>query len=176
MLSNGSSQTLVVDTSPLIYLAKIDALDLFTADAPAHITESVRSEAILPQAAYRFPEIVAIDDALRKGTIRVVTLRTDEAEAVVDIARRVPGLGSGERESIAFAQLRGRSVVLFDRGADRIAQAMGVHGVGITDLLFARTDDDDLLESRIRRFAHLVDMRTAALEQLMERAKERSRW
>lgn len=176
MLSGDSAHQLVVDTGPLIYLAKIDALDLFTPDDPAHITDGVRREALLPQAAYRFPEITAIHAALGGGRIAVVALRPDEKDAVLDLGHRVPGLGLGERESIVVAHARSWSAVLFDRRANRIAESFGVRVAGVVELLFARTQPRAVLETRIRRFASLVDMRTSALEQLLERVRERSGW
>ena len=176
MLSFDSLKRLVVDASPLIYLAKIDALDVFPLGYPALITEAVRREGVLPQAAYRFSEIAWIDEGIRVGRISVVALRSDEEEAVVDIGRRIPGLGLGERESIAVALARGWSAVLFDRRANRIAQALGVRVVGIVEVLFGRTADGELLERRLRRLASLLDMRIDALEQLLERVKERSPW
>lgn len=176
MLSNGSAHRLVVDTGPLIYISRIDALDLFNSDEPAHISDAVHREAVLPQAAYRFPEIAAIETAIRAGRIKVSALRPDEREVVLDLGRRMPGLGLGERGTIAVASSRGWSAVLFDRQAGRIAQSLGVRVVGIVELLFWRTADEALLESRIRRFAALVEMRIEARDQLLERVKERSRW
>lgn len=176
MASVDSFDRLVVDASPLIYLAKIHALDLFTVAKPALITEAVRREAVLPQAAYRFPEIAEIDAACRARVIEVVALQPHEKLAVQDIGRRVPGLGLGERESVAVGAARGQAVVLFDRRANRIAEALGVRTIGIVELLFAPTTDTELLESRVRCFASLVDMRIDALGQLLERVKERSEW
>lgn len=173
MLSPDSADTFMVDAAPLIHLAKIDALEIFTADEPAFITQAVRREAVLPQAAYRFPEIAAIDSALRTGRFVAVDLGADEERAVADIGRRVPGLGLGERETIAVARARGWSAVLHDRRANRVAQSFGVPIVGIVELLFARTGDADRLASRIRRFAGLVDLRIHVLDQLLERVKER---
>ena len=59
MVSSGSAHRLVVDSSPLIYLAKLEALDVFTIQDPAHITPGIRCEVLVPQAAVRFPEMAA---------------------------------------------------------------------------------------------------------------------
>ncbi len=176
MVSLGSEQRLIVDSSPLIYLAKLEALDVFTVQGPALITAGVRREVLVPQAAVRFPEMARIDRAVAEGWIAVTPLRQGEQRAADEIGTRIPGLGVGERESLAVAAARGLSVVLHDRRASRIGRAMGLDVVGPLDLLFGRTLDDGVLEARVRAFACLVDMRIGALEQLLERVRERSRW
>ncbi len=173
---HSSAQRLVVDSSPLIYLAKLEALDVFTVQSPALVTDGVRREVLVPQAAVRFPEMAEIDQAIRERRLVVAPLREDEQEAAGEIARGIPGLGLGERESMAVAASRGLPFVLHDRRASRIGRAMGQEVVGPLDLLFERTVDDGLLEHRLRAFARLVDMRIEALEVLLERVKERSRW
>ncbi|MDQ3689672.1 MAG: hypothetical protein M3406_06475 [Chloroflexota bacterium] len=171
-----SEQGMIVDAGPLIYLAKIDALDIFRPERPGGLTEGVRRETLVPQATYRFPEIVAIERALAVGQLRLLPMHADEQEAAADLERRIPGLGTGERESIAVAQGRTWSALLFDRRAARIARSMGIQAVTPIEILLARTVGDDLLARRIRRLAGLTDMRIDALEQILERVKERSRW
>jgi predicted nucleic acid-binding protein len=167
---------LVVDSSPLIYLARLEALDVFTIQDPAHITPGVRREVLVPQAAVRFPEMARIEPAIGEGQLVLTALRQEEQAAADDIGSRIPGLGAGERESLALAPTRGFAVVLHDRRASRIGRAMGIDVVGPLELLFGRTDEDGVLEGRVRAFARLVDMRIEALEHLLERVKERSRW
>ena len=176
VVSRGSAQRLVVDSSPLIYLAKLEALDVFKIDAPALMTEGVRQEVLVPQAAVRFPEMARIDGALREGRLTIEPLRKEEQASADDIRSRIPGLGLGERESMAMAAARGLAVVLHDRRASRVGRAMGIAVVGPLELLFERTVDEGVLEERIRTFARLVDMRIEGLEQLLDRLKERSRW
>ena len=175
MVSTGSSNRLIVDASPLIYLAKLDALDVFQLDVPAAISEGVRDEVLLPQAAYRFPEIVQIDDSIREGRIEVIPLNKGEQSNVEDLSRRIPGLGRGELETIAVARARGWSAAIVDRRAIRIAQLSGISVVGIVELLFAKTTDGGRLAGRVRRLASLVNMRIGTLEKLLSRAEERAR-
>lgn len=167
---------MIVDSSPLIYLAKLEALDVFTIQDPAHITIGVRREVLVPQAAVRFPEMARIERAMGEGQLVLTALRQEEQAAADDINTRIPGLGVGERESLALAATRGFAVVLHDRRASRIGRAMGIDVVGPLDLLFGRTSEEEVLEVRVRAFARLVDMRIEAMEQLLERVKERSRW
>lgn len=169
MIADRSSHSLIVDASPLIYLAKLDALDVFGKDAPAAISEGVRHEVLLPQAAFRFPEIVGIDDSIRSGRIAVVALDKQEREGVGTLSRQVPGLGRGELETITTARSRGWTAALADRRATRIAEIHGVSVVGIVELLFARTTDSKQLAARIRDLARLVNMRIETLERLLGR-------
>lgn len=166
----------VVDAGPLIYLAKMGALDVFDGNAPGWISPGVRREAITPPAAYRFPEIATIDAAIRDGRILVAELRPDEVESVADLQSRIPGLGQGERESIAMAAGRRWGLILLDRRALRIARTLGVSVVPVVELLFDRTSENEILARRLRHFAGLVDMRIDTLERLLRQAKERSRW
>jgi predicted nucleic acid-binding protein len=175
VVAEGISYRLIVDASPLIYLAKLDALDVFTRDEPAAISDGVRDEVLLPQAAYRFPEIVRIDEAVREGCIKVLSLKKREREAVDALSARVPGLGRGELETIAVARARRWSAAIADRRASLVAQAHGVPVIGMVELLFARTTDGDQLARRIRGLAKLVNMRIETLEQLLGKVDERTR-
>lgn len=175
MIAEDSSYRLLIDASPLIYLAKLDALDVFGRDDPAAISEGVRDEVLLPQAAYRFPEIVAIDESIREGRIQVVSLDEKERSIVEALARQVPGLGRGELETIAVARVRGWRAAIADRRASRIARVHGVSVVGMVELLFARTADGDRLARRIRGLARLVNMRIETLEPLLAQVDERAR-
>ncbi len=140
------------------------------------MTEGVRQEVLVPQAAVRFPEMARIDGALREGRVTIEPLRKEEQASADEIRSHIPGLGLGERESMALAAARGLAVVLHDRRASRVGRAMGIAVVGPLELLFERTVDEGVLEERIRTFARLVDMRIEGMEHLLDRLKERSRW
>ena len=172
MIARGISNRLAVDASPLIYLAKLDALDVFTMDDPAAISEGVRSEVLLPQAAYRFPEIVQIDESIREGRIEVVSLDDTERGSAEALSRRVPGLGRGELETIAVARARRWSAVIADLRTSRIAEVHGVPVVGMVELLFTRTSSDQLA-GRLRALARLVNMRMETLDRLLTRVEAR---
>lgn len=175
MVSDRISKKLIVDASPLIYLAKLDALDVFGGDLAAAISEGVRNEVLLPQAAFRYPEIVGIDDSIRSGRIMVVSPDRGEVKSIETLSRQVPGLGRGELETIAIARSRRWSAVLADRRATRIAEIHGVTVIGIVEFLFARTKDGKVLASRIRSLAGLVNMRIETLEGLLGKVHKGAR-
>lgn len=167
------SRPLIADTSPLIYLAKIGALDVLWTGRPAVMTTGVREEALLPPAAYRFPEVVEIEAAMDRGLIEVTQLTTSESEFAQGIQTRVPALGRGEREVIAVSIGRSLDAVMFDRRARRVASALGAPIVDMFEVIFRGTSDVELLEDRIRALASLVDLRVGALEELLEQIGRR---
>jgi predicted nucleic acid-binding protein len=175
MLLTDSEHLLLLDSGPVIYLAKVDALDVLSSPRRSGITEGVERETVMPEAAYRFPEIAHIEAAIRMGLLEVVALTSDEQANADELGQQIPGLGRGERETIAVASARGWAAVLFDRRARRIAEAFGVTVVGVFELLFAGTAGDAALVERVRRLAHLVSMRIEDLESILERVRERSR-
>jgi len=169
VISFASDDELVLNAGPLIYLAKLDAFDALRPHARCAITSGVEQEVVRPASAYRFPEIAWVEGVIRTGSLEVVSMTTDEQARTDRLGHEVPGLGRGERETIAVAATRGWSAALFDRRARRIAEANGVTVVGVPGLLFAGTRQPDLLERRIRAFATLVNMRLDDLERLLAR-------
>ena len=158
-----------MDASPLIYLAKVDALDVFgTGDTGRHRRISP-SRGHRTQAAYRFPEIALIDSAIRRDHIEVVTLGEQEAGVARAFQAEFQDSAAAKPRRWHSRSSEAWPAVLYDRRARRVAQAFGVRVVGIVELLFDRTTDDALLEDRIRRFASLVAMRIEALEELLNR-------
>jgi predicted nucleic acid-binding protein len=153
----------------LIYLAKIGALEALWACGPVLVTTGVREEAVLPRAAFRFPEVVEIEAAMTRGLIEVTTMTTRESELANSIEERVPALGRGEREVIAVSIERSLDAVMFDRRARRVARALDASVVDMFEVVFRGTRNAELLERRVRDLASLVDLRIGALEELLDR-------
>lgn len=170
---SSSSRQFIADTSPVIYLAKIGALDALRVGGPVLMTTGVREEALLPPAAYRFPEVVEIEAAIDRGLIEVTPLTTSENEFAEGIKTRVPALGRGEREVIAVSIGRSLDAVMFDRRARRVASALGASVVDMFEVIFRGTSNVELLEDRVRALASLVDLRVGALEELLEQIGRR---
>lgn len=174
MVGNSSlSPPFIADTSPLIYLAKIGALDVLWTGRPAVMTTGVREEALLPPAAYRFPEVVELEAAIDRGLIEVTQLTSSESEFAEGIKTRVPALGRGEREVIAVSIGRSLDAVMFDRRVRRVASALGAPVVDMFEVIFRGTSDVELLEDRVRALASRVDLRVGALEELLEQIGRR---
>jgi predicted nucleic acid-binding protein len=156
----------VLDASPLIYLAKLEALDVLTiAVGSASTTPAVLEEVTRPQMTYRHPDAIEIEAAVDRGTLSRLTLHDDERDRARRIGERVPGLHAGETEVLAVALERRIPAVIFERPARRIAASLGADLIDVTELLVAGTRDRADREKRVLRFAGMVNMR---LDQTIE--------
>jgi hypothetical protein len=167
---------LVLDAGPLIYLAKLDALD-----APAIagwtpvVPPSVYAEAARPELAFRHPEIALIEQAQQDGRLVVVTLDIREAEIAGELAGRSSGLHAGELDALALGRARAWPVCLHERQAARLAGALGVETVHLVEILFGGTEDADVLEDRVRHFARLTNLVMGDLDVLLQLIEGRRR-
>jgi predicted nucleic acid-binding protein len=165
---------LVIDASPLIYLAKIDAMEVFEQlTLTALVTPAVAEETTRPALLYRHEDAAVMEQALRDGRIEAVELGPVELARADDLSARIPALHRGEREVLAVAAERHMPAVLFERRARHVAKMLGVQLMDIAELLFAGTPDDDQLEARIRHLARLTNMRVADYDAFLDRVKTR---
>lgn len=165
---------LVLDASPLIYLAKLDALDAVgIAGQTAVVPPSVYAEAVRPELAFRHPEIALVERSREDGQLLVVPLEAREMELATELAGRFGGLHAGELDVLAIGQTRGWAVCLHERQAARLARSVGVPAGHLVELLFAGTPDLDLLERRIRHFARLTNLTMNDLDVLLNLIRER---
>jgi hypothetical protein len=84
------------------------------------------------------------------------------------------GIGTGEAEVLAAAAERSLPVLVSERRASRLAQALGIESRTPIDLLFAGTREREQLRQRIRKYADLVQLRIADLDHLMELIEART--
>ena len=159
---------LVLDAGPLIYLAKLAALDVLSvATREAAVTPVVSEEVTRPQLAYRHPDAVEIEQAVSRGLIHVWEVDDDEQALAEDFTERVPGLHHGEAEVLSLAVSRSVAAVIFERRARRVGRTLGAELVDVVELLVAGTPDLELREDRVIRFARLVNMRFDHVAQLL---------
>ena len=167
---------LVLDASPLIYLAKLDAFDaVATAGHSAVVPPSVYAEAARPELAFRHPEIATVERARLDGRLVVVSLGPHETELASDLGGQYGGLHAGELDVLALGQARAWTVCLHERQAARLALALGIATLHLVEILFAGTPDLDLLERRIRHFARLTNLTMNDLDVLLDLLRERRR-
>jgi len=159
----------VLDASPLIYLAKLDAFDaLSAAGHTAVVPPSVEAETARPELAFRHPEVAVIERVRTEGALLVEPLEEREIKLAHQLAERYGGLHQGELDVLAMGSLRNWPVCLHERQASRIARTLGVSTIHLVEILFAGTSDVDLLERRIRTFARLTNMTMEDLDVLLE--------
>lgn len=159
----------LVDAGPLIYLAKLDALDVFEhAGHTALVTPEVERETARPGLAYVYPDALMIAEALARGVLSHTALSESERVAADELMGEAGGLDMGEAEVLAVAAGRTLPVLLFERRATRLARALGIDTWSPLRLLAAGTPDRRLLRERVLAFARLVDMRFEDVEQLIQ--------
>ncbi len=167
---------MLTDAGPLIYLAKIDALDVFQeAGYRGMVTPVVERETARAALAYRYPDALLIATALRDGRLERVDPSAQEEQEAQRLMQASGGLHRGECEVLAIGDQRGFAVLLHERQAMRVAAALGLEVWSPVELLFQGTRDAELLEQRIRSFARLVEMRLTDVEALLELARRRQR-
>ena len=165
---------LILDASPLIYLAKLTALDvLAVATGEASVTPTVLEEVTRPQVAYRHPDAVEIEQAVTSGLIHILELDDRERSLAADLTERVSGLHHGEAEVLSLAISRSIPAVIFERQARRVARTLGAESIDIVELIVAGTPDRELMEDRVVRFARLVNMRFDHVAELLTRLGSR---
>jgi predicted nucleic acid-binding protein len=164
---------IVLDASPLIYLAKLDAFDVVANAGHIVVPPSVYEEAARPELAFRHPETATVQRVRADGQLQVVDLDATEHELAADLAGRYGGLHSGELDVLALGSSRGWTVCFHERQAARIARSLGLETINVVEVLFAGTPDSDLPEGRIRHLARLTNMRMDDLDVLLNLIRER---
>ncbi len=168
MLSDAIMYAVLVDASPLIYLAKLDALDVFAGSGHQPlVTAEVERETARAGLAYDHPDAMTIAEALRDGALHRTTISDRERAVAQRLGAEAGGLDIGESEVLAAAQARRLPVVIFERRATRLARSMGLETWSPVRLLIAGTADAGLRRDRIIRFGRLVAMRYEDVEALI---------
>jgi predicted nucleic acid-binding protein len=163
----------MVDASPLIYLAKLDALDVFAgAGLQPLVTPQVERETARTGLSYVYTDASLIAEALRSGLLQRTELTDKEAKVADRLTIEAGGLDRGEAEVLAAAAARSLPALLYERRALRLARSLGVVTWSPPDLIALGTPNRRLARDRTIRFARLVDMRFEELEQLLVRIED----
>jgi predicted nucleic acid-binding protein len=167
-------QQIVLDASPLIYLAKLEALEVFEVGnfeplVPPHVIDEVATPALI----YRHPDAMAIEEAARRGLLSPISLAVAEEHNAHRLSKQLPGMHVGECQVLAVAIERSIPAVIFERRGRSVARALGVELVDVIELVFGGTRDFIRLETRIKQLAALVNMRLADFEALRAKIERR---
>jgi hypothetical protein len=137
-----SVDIVAADAGPLIALARVDCVRLL----PAPFARVLTAPAVLAEVAAGTgcPEVIQIEAAVEAGAI-----------AVQPPPRGSPswGLGPGETDVLRLALKQGCGSLLDDRGARRIAAALGIPVIGVlgTLVLLKRAGRIDLVRPLAER-------------------------
>ena len=116
------------NSSPLIWLAKIDRLSLLkTLYGEVIIPRKVCTETTLEESA----DSILIRKAAEEGWIKV---SEEEAEETQELAQ-VSGIHLGEAEAILLARRTGLNLLIDEREASATAQVFGVRPIGTVAVL-----------------------------------------
>ncbi|MDP8904029.1 MAG: hypothetical protein M3N29_01710 [Chloroflexota bacterium] len=157
-----------MDASPLIYLAKLDALDVFTNSGHlCRITPEVERETARAGLSYEHPDALVVADAIRSGLLVRTELTPDEMAVARRLEHEAGGVDRGEAEVLAAATSRAEPALLFERRATRLARSMGIDTWSPVRLLFAGTRSPVELRERVGAFGRLVNMRLVDVQKLL---------
>jgi predicted nucleic acid-binding protein len=130
----------IADASPLIFLAKLDRLDLLRRSA----TEVLLPPAVLEEVR-RLPDKAStrVEEAFGSW-LRMETAQDRSAVEVLEL-----DLGPGEAEAIVLArETRAERIVLDDQDARRFARRLGLVPVGTLGILLAARLRGEIQEIR----------------------------
>ena len=110
----------VFDTTPLIYLAKAERLDVIeTLDGPRLVPEAVHHEVVTTGVEQGYDDARRIERAVEAGLVDVVAVDPDDSP-VADRLQRHPGLSDADVAVLACADARD-GVAVMDESAGRSA-------------------------------------------------------
>jgi len=128
--------SVVSDASPLIYFAKLNALELVARVlGPVGVPPAAYREAVITGQEQGFPDAKRIATAIEQGWLKRLSLESSE-KALAEQLQANSRLGPGEAETIACAVHRSLRALLHDRKARKVAAAHGVSTWQPADVLF----------------------------------------
>lgn len=122
---------IIVNASPLIFLAKAGLLNLLKVFGDVYTTDGVMEEVLAPLKIGKFPDIDTIESA---KWIKVEKLGVDEKQNAENLSEEL-GIGKGEAE-VATLYMMGEYdlVVVADRRAQRKLEDKGIRAIDIIDV------------------------------------------
>ncbi|SDR30730.1 DUF3368 domain-containing protein [Natronobacterium texcoconense] len=138
----------VFDATPLIYLAKVEQLELAShLDGSCRIPELVYDEVVTTGLEEGYPDARRIEQRVDDGTFDVVSV--DETP-LVDRLQRNPNVSDADVAVIAYAESFDATAVLDEATGRRVATVEGIEtrGTGYLILLCAKRGAISLSEAR----------------------------
>jgi predicted nucleic acid-binding protein len=157
----------VIDASPLIYFARIDAIQLAAKVlGEIQVPPAVFEESVTAGRAGGYADAEVIAEAIAAGWLQQLTLDSESSQIAAELGQ-LPSLGLGECETIAHAKCQGLRAVLEDRRARRVATDLGVSTLGCIDVLYLalirRKIEVPEFRSLLRAYADVTGLDSAAL-------------
>jgi hypothetical protein len=139
--------TVVSDSTPLIYLAKIGRLDLLRdVFEKIHIPEAVFHEAVTQGKALNISDAFIIENAI--GDWIIVKQVEPETDAELRFLDTNIKLGSGEKEALKLCkQLNAAHFIADDREARRISRILRIKPIGTIGILVQALRQDLIIKT-----------------------------
>ena len=118
---------LLADASSLIVLARLDGLILLSrAVGDVELTRDVEAEVVTAGKAKGYADASRVEEAIARGTLVVLDPTATERRLAVALGRRASGLSEADCIGIVCARERGRTLLIDDLRARRVAMAESV--------------------------------------------------
>lgn len=126
---------IVSDSSPLIHLARANAIDLLKRMfGNVEVPPAVYLEVVERGKQLKFADAFDVEVAMKEGWLRVAKLNKDGMRMAKELGRRL-SLGRGEIEAIALADQIKALLLIDERPAKRIAASLGTKSVGSLSII-----------------------------------------
>jgi len=133
-----SGERAVSNSSPLIWLAKINRLSLLRLlFGEVAIPGKVKMETASGQSA----DSLSIKEAVEEGWVKV---SEEEDEGLASALAKVSGIHMGEAEAILLARRLDARLLVDERGASATAQVFGVRSLGTVGVLLLALAEEQL--------------------------------
>ena len=134
----------VFDATPLIYLAKVERLDVVEPlDGPRVVPEAVYREVVTAGVEQGYDDARRIERAAEDGLIDVVAVDTDDSPVATRLARH-PGLSDADAAVLACADARDAIAVMDESAGRSAAEVEDVETRGTAYLILAAVRDGAL--------------------------------
>jgi len=144
-----SGERVVINSSPLIWLAKINRLSLLKAlFGEVIIPRKVYTETTLEQSA----DSILIGKAVEEGWIKVLEEEAKEAKTLAEVSN----IHLGEAEAILLARRLGVELIIDEREASTTAQVFGVRPIGTVAVLLLALANNQLTFSEFKECLDLL--------------------
>ncbi len=171
------SLRLIIDSSSLIVLARLDALSaLHEVYGVIGLTASVYEEVVLQGQKKGVPDAAVVEKAVNDHWFRELSLTAVEKRFVTALRERTSGISRTDAETLACAYGHKLTVLIEDRRARAVARAEGIPYItiqvfplyGVLDRKLSPAQCDDLLV----RIGRAMQTDLAVVEALRAAAKE----
>jgi len=134
----------VLDSSPLIVLAKLGLLESIT----KVFNDIEVPQGVLEEISKKKNEVYAgIIRLIRQGKIRIENVK-----------KKLPRLGLGESSAIFLALMKGKIVILDDKKARKLARELGLEVIGTLSILKKLHDERLLKDTPNTLYRRLIEI------------------